>query len=102
MIVAAAVRLPTKGELNSTVWNGQRVYPPYIIVSSPPPARHHTVMHVLYEHTQLVNSPADQGFLTDTGQYLDRYEAYIHAVKHGQLPANGGKAPPALYSEDLW
>ncbi len=40
-----------------------------------------------------------QGFVTDTGEFLDRYEAVPHAVASGQL-AEG--TTDMLVSEDLW
>lgn len=101
MIVAAAVKI------------GQ------VVLSMPAPKRHHDVLrglHALYEdrkrHTHTYEQEV-QGFLTDTGEFLDRQEAMKHALASGQgtprrtslLEANpnyGYYNGPDLYSEDLW
>ena len=68
-----------------------------LTISAPRPARHSHVLHAL--PTQLACS-AEQGFLTDGGQFVDRVEALAIARNAGQLlrPAS----LPELYSEDLW
>lgn len=45
----------------------------------------------------------EQGFLTEKGEFLDRYEAYDEAVHCGQI-ADKRKSNEAkeLFSEDLW
>lgn len=43
-----------------------------------------------------------QGFLSSTGRFLSRGEAYTVAVAAGQIKAGAGYVPGALFSEDLW
>lgn len=47
-----------------------------------------------------------QGFVTHTGEFLDRHMAWNHAIKCGQLAASihsgWNPVPGELYSEDLW
>ena len=43
---------------------------------------------------------AIQGFVTDTGEFLDRVEAAKHAIECGQIKAT--RWGPRLYSEDVW
>jgi hypothetical protein len=40
-----------------------------------------------------------QGFMTDSGEFLDRNTAMEHAIKCGQMPATESGQP--LYSEDI-
>jgi hypothetical protein len=67
----------------------------------PKPARHH---HVLWALDQVLPGRAieahDQGFVTNTGRYVDREEAARIAVRAKQVARL--HAPPNLYSEDLW
>lgn len=69
----------------------------------PAPARHWNVMQHMMETLGEAYSPphpADQGFLTSTGRFIQRDEARYLAVITGQVEK------PALdnwlYSEDLW
>lgn len=44
-----------------------------------------------------------QGFVTDTGRFVDRYEAFRIALASGQLEDTCADRPDRkLYSEDLW
>ena len=49
-----------------------------------------------------------QGFITNTGEFLDRRQALIHASQYGQVPPSAewliekGKRNFELYSEDLY
>jgi hypothetical protein len=44
-----------------------------------------------------------QGFLTDTGRFVNRVEAFYIALKAGQIINGTNSATtPKLYSEDLW
>lgn len=71
-----------------------------VIVSLPAPARHHTILQSL----DFLNVNAlefhNQGFLTDTGRYVNRVEAFGIAWKAGQIISDS--KGPDLYSEDLW
>jgi hypothetical protein len=79
-----------------------------LILSMPPPARHHSIMHAMYFLGADGRCPlADQGFLLDDGSYADRQTALKIATAAGQLIKNSEAdsspiAPPNLYSEDLW
>ena len=43
-----------------------------------------------------------QGFITNTGAFLTRSEAYNHAKECGQLPEKPNIYDDRLFSEDLW
>lgn len=48
-----------------------------------------------------------EGFLTDTGEFLDRCEAFDHAAACGQIDADDPEGDfmfqdGVLFSEDLW
>lgn len=97
-IVAAAIR--TRFECPGTPNSEQ-------IVSAPPPARHHTLIHPLNHHAKGGGykrvQPEDQGFLTSTGRFVDRKEAMTIAVSSGQPMINHpSRNNHTLYSEDLW
>ena len=92
MIVAAAIR-----------------FGPLICVV-PAPGRHHNILHAIYELTKGERSDASyvlekQGFVTDQGVFLDRRQAFLHAVLHDQLKRRTGPGyynGDELFSEDLW
>ena len=45
----------------------------------------------------------EQGFLTNTNQFVDRYEAMNMALDWGQVSVKDGyESGQELYSEDLW
>lgn len=86
-IVAAAV-----------VWGG-------VIYSLPRPARHHDVMQRIPKlgpnvQPEVDLQPANQGFITSSGRYVDRGEAAVLAIQAGQIerPRWG----EMLYSEEVW
>lgn len=64
-----------------------------LIVSLPAPARHGTILH---------SGQPDgvQGFLTSTGRFVNRVEAYYIAYRENQIIGEG--RPPQLFSEDVW
>jgi hypothetical protein len=98
-IVAAAIRIPVSPARRLDMWQGRRVYPDFLIVSSPPPARHGTLMH----GGDFRASPGDQGFLTSSGRYVDREEGFTIASAAGQIiHKSGNPDTPTLYSEDMW
>jgi hypothetical protein len=73
-----------------------------LIFSMPPPARHHTILHALFDFKG-GDLPVlcDQGFVTSTGRYVDRTEGLRIAVAAKQT--DGPKyQPTSLFSEDLW
>lgn len=87
------------------------------VYSLPAPNRHHHILWILAKRKGLPNVPevADenllvqrldigedsQGFLDDTGQYLNRQEAEPVAFANGQVK-NGKLIGGPLTSEDLW
>ena len=44
----------------------------------------------------------EQGFLTNDGRFLNRYDAMQEAIRCGQVPSGADKLCAELYSEDLW
>jgi hypothetical protein len=102
-IVAAAVRLPVPSELRAQEWNGQRCYPDHIIVTAPPPARHHTLLHPLSDIYQRRIAPEDQGFITSTARFVGREEALEIVRAAGQpMIDHPSRHARQLFSEDLW
>jgi hypothetical protein len=72
-----------------------------IIASLPAPARHGDVLRKLFDFNQTVVVGADrQGFLTNTGRYVNRRDAAAIALAAGQIDKL--QVTPDLYSEDLW
>lgn len=74
------------------------------IVSAPPPARHHTLLHGLF-NTYGKRGPmvkaSDQGFVTSIGRFVGRAEAARLAIAAGQI-VQPKFQPNTLFSEDLW
>lgn len=102
-IVAAAIRLPVPDEFRAKMWNGERCYPDHVIVSSPPPARHHTLLHATWDTVQHALPFDDQGFITSTGRYVEREEALQIAIESGQpMIDHPSRHHRWLFSEDLW
>lgn len=103
-IVAAALTIPVGNHWRTQTWRGKKVYPDVLIVSSPPPARHHTLMHPLSDHTDTHLGPANQGFLTSTGRFVDRIEAMRIVIESNQPHMAEAilKLGGTLFSEDLW
>jgi hypothetical protein len=59
-------------------------------------SRHHLIIH---EHRGMFKTKDSvQGFITDTGEFLNRQQASEHAFNCGQIKENVGN----LLSEDLW
>lgn len=94
MIKAAAIKTP------ENIW------------TLPPPARHHNIIWLMLGWEQdspppedfkgkIIPAHGEQGFIDDTGFFLDRRQAAIHAKNVGQL-MKPLIAPPNLFSEDLW
>lgn len=79
------------------------------VYSLPPPNRHHNIIRLIVDETGVshVDSPEeDQGFLDETGRFLNRKQAFVSAELNGQLlPDIPGKSPiirGILFSENLW
>lgn len=85
------------------IWRQHVIWGNDTIYALPKPNRHHDIFPLIEGtgnyHTEI------QGFLDDQGNFLDRREAFKHAVANMQL-----KRDPdpklyqgiELYSEDLW
>lgn len=65
------------------------------IFSMPMPARHNNLIHKLVEMGDPDFAKGEQGFVTETGEFLDREQAFVHAARFGQFKK-------ILFSEDLW
>jgi hypothetical protein len=63
------------------------------------PARHDTMINMAFKDGHPAPVGGVQGFLTDTGQFVDREEAASIAQTHMGITLQW---PPLLYSEDLW
>lgn len=73
-----------------------------LIFSSPPPARHHTLLHEvdrLFGDKHEIFGPGEQGFLGSDGQFYGRISAKALARDAGQV---GTTMSDELFSEDLW
>lgn len=102
-IVAAALRIAVPHPLNQKVWQGKRVYPNFLTVSAPPPARHGTLLHPMHDLGIKHVHPDDQGFLTSKGRFVGRREAFDIATAANQIITKTGSTHvPELYSEDVW
>jgi len=76
------------------------------VFTVPRPGRHHTVIAHMREQGKPFRDPKFQqrhvqGFVTDTGRFVDRKEACAIARAAGQLIRKTGGSK-TLYSEDVW
>lgn len=103
-IVAAAVRIPVPAHLRDKSWNGRKLYPEYLTITAPPPARHGSLLHPAVELLGHDPGPTNQGFITSTGRYVDRVEALalVLVADQKQIDHPSKNAGGQLYSEDLW
>lgn len=101
-IVAAAIAME---------FNDETGYAPVermFVALVPPPGRHHTVFAGVRgtcgenEKTRDFCCAAQQGFVTSTGRFVDRAEAYKIAQAADQIIMHGSSVPGTLFSEDLW
>lgn len=76
-----------------------------LILSLPAPARHYSIV----QHEECPDSIRHdlrlQGFLTSTGRFVDREEAFLIAKEANQIIARADGNiydGPELYSEDVW
>lgn len=68
-----------------------------VIVSAPPPARHHNLFAIA------AGRPDQSGFLTSAGRFVDRVEGLRLALAAGQpLIDHSSRHATQLFSEDLW
>jgi hypothetical protein len=79
-----------------------------VICFVPEPGRHHNVLHGLHDAYGKRAHGYDtetQGFITQTGMFLNRRDAFIYAKEIGQplkRHHSDGYQGNELYSEDLW
>ena len=72
-----------------------------VVYTLPKPYRHHHIIKMMInEYDELAPIIGEQGFVTDTGKFLDRESAATLALQNGQC--NELDSPPELFSEDLW
>jgi hypothetical protein len=92
IIAGVAIKGGKRGQENPKVY----------FVSSP--GRHNTLIKIMADMFKLpIPISGEQGFITDTGEYVDRVEAKKLAIKYGQLlDPEVRKSDKKLYSEDLW
>jgi hypothetical protein len=72
-----------------------------LIVTAPPRARHGDILHPLFLRYG-IRAGEFQGFLTSTGRFVDRTEAYRIAIASGQPWTDARHVEGTLFSEDLW
>lgn len=72
------------------------------VYSLPAPNRHHHVIRHIVEVTGSKCVDGDEGFLDETGLFLEREPAKIRAEKTGQLKQQIDPHESLLFSEDLW
>lgn len=99
MIVAAAIKYTLPD------FPGDFPYRDPIILTMPRPARHGHITATAYLLNTGMAIDSEQGFITDDGVFLNRRDAFIHAVAAAQpwradRPARHNVTE--LYSEDLW
>lgn len=71
----------------------------------PKPNRHHDVIRLIVNQTgvQYVDAHGeDQGFLDQSGTYLNRKQAFVSAEANNQLRPTEPIRYNQLYSENLW
>lgn len=76
-----------------------------VVYSLPSPNRHHDVIwHIAREAgCAYVNARGDdQGFLDESGRYLNRKQALVSARLHNQIKDTSKIRMNMLFSEDLW
>lgn len=102
MIVSACVRFHTK-EYNKTPWANSTKVPSTMF--DIPCHRHADAFYIISQFLDAgeIDKPkTEQGFLTQDGTFLNRYDAMDEAIKCGQLPPEAKEQCAELYSEDLW
>ena len=96
-IVGVAILLPFREDVPD---------PRPMFAAAPAPARHHHILHQLWPIGGGRRTlDKGQGFVTDTGRYVDRCEGWKIAEAAGQIVARCGgdeTGGGTLYSENLW
>ena len=91
-IVAAALRIQLLA-VSTSIENEPMIF------SKPAPARHNHLVHEIAELLDRVIEPNEQGFLTSTGRYVGRDEAWQIASVAGQIVDT---LCQPLFSESIW
>ena len=102
MIASACVRFHTK-EYNKISWDERTKMPSTMF--DIPCHRHADAFYIISQFLDAgeIDKPkTEQGFLTQDGTFLNRYDAMDEAIKCGQLPPEAKEQCAELYSEDLW
>lgn len=74
-----------------------------IVYSLPAPNRHPHIFWDYYNKNGKVLLCKEQGFYTNEGIYLNRYDAFKVATAAGQITVKtGNPASEELFSEDMW
>lgn len=78
------------------------VHPSGVIFVGLAPTRHFDVIRIM-DHQGMagMENTSEQGFLTNRGRHVNRFEAYVIATRNQQL-LKVSKTPGELYSEDVW
>ena len=85
MITASAIRIYPKNSDYPVIWTGKR---------------HADIFEDMTKRgIQYDRKTLEQGFYTDDGQFLDRYDSKEHAIACGQIVSSEFAE---LFSEDLW
>lgn len=71
-----------------------------LIYTLPRPARHHAILHKMPYPRDMDHDIA--GFITSTGEFVDRKEAWCIATEHNQIIRRCGGDGDWLFSENLW
>ena len=102
MIASACVRFHTK-EYNRIPWDDSTKVPSKMF--DIPCHRHADAFYIISQFLgadEIDKNRTEQGFLTQDGTYLNRFQAMDEAIKCGQLPPSAKEEWPELFSEDLW
>ncbi len=79
---------------------------PYLTWVLPAPNRHHNVLRAMFDlKVKRYYGQEVQGFLDDSGEFLNRRDAMKLASSNGQLKRDPNPSfyqGDELYSEDLW
>jgi len=73
-----------------------------LVFCLPPPKRHHDILHLMTAIGLPKIAHQEQGFLTNTGRYVNRLDALEIAKAAGQNPKMANAPYLGLFSEDLW
>lgn len=64
--------------------------------------RHPDIIYEMRLNGLSWNQTEIEGFITDTGEFLNRKDARKHFIDSGQISVSGDLREDALYSEDLY